>query len=89
MNWTIEYAASAAKSIRKLDARVQGRIRDFLETRVARADDPRALAAPLKGAQFGDLWRFRVGDYRIIAEIEGDRIRVLVLRVGHRRDIYR
>jgi mRNA interferase RelE/StbE len=87
--WTIEYAKSVQKSVRKLDHQTQTRLRKYLETRLAVAKDPRSLGRPLQGSQFQNLWRFRVGDYRIIAQIEDDKVRILVLRIGHRREIYR
>ena len=52
-------------------------------------DDPRQLGVPLRGTQFEDLWRFRVGDYRIIARVEHARLIILVLAAAHRRDVYR
>jgi mRNA interferase RelE/StbE len=85
--WTIEYAASVQKSARKLNSRTRKRIRDYLETRVAALDDPRKLGMPLNGL-LGGLWRYRVGDYRIICEIQDERLRVLVLTIGHRRQVY-
>jgi len=87
--WTIEYAKSVQKSVRKLDHQTQTRLRKYLETHLAVADDPRSLGRPLQGSQFQNLWRFRVGDYRIIAQIEDDKVRILVLRIGHRREVYR
>lgn len=87
--WRIEYAESVRKSVRKLDRPVQHRIRRFLEERLAQIDDPRSLGTPLQGAAFADLWRYRVGDFRIIARIEDAEIRILVVRIGHRREVYR
>jgi len=87
--WKIEYAKSVQKAVRKLDYQTQSRLRKYLETRLAVADDPRSLGRPLQGSQFQNLWRFRVGDCRIIAQIEDDKLRILVLRIGHRRDVYR
>jgi len=87
--WEIEYAKSVQKSVRKLDLQTQSRLRKYLENRLAVADDPRSLGRPLQGSQFQNLWRFRVGDYRIIAQIEDDKVRILVLRIGHRREVYR
>lgn len=89
MSWTIEYAQSAQKSVRKLDQQVQRRLRDFLEGRIARIDNPRQLGAALQGTGSRQLWRYRVGDYRVITEIDDESIRILVLRVGHRRHVYR
>ena len=89
MVWTVEYAASVRKSVRRLTPDVRYRIRRYLEGRLASLDDPRQLGAPLRGTQFEDLWRFRVGDYRIIARVEHARLIILVLAVAHRRDVYR
>jgi mRNA interferase RelE/StbE len=61
----------------------------FLEERIQPLDDPRALGESLKGPKLGEYWKYRVGDYRIICKIEDERLVVLVLRIGHRRDIYR
>jgi len=87
--WKIEYAKSVQKSVRKLDRQTRSRLRKYLETRLAVADDPRSLGRPLQGSQFQNLWRFRVGYYRIIAQIEDDEVRILILRIGHRREVYR
>lgn len=89
MAWTVEYAASVRKSARKLAPGVRRRIRGYLEQRLAGLDDPRQLGVPLQGTQFADLWRFRVGDYRIIARLEHARLIILVLVIAHRRDVYR
>jgi mRNA interferase RelE/StbE len=56
---------------------------------VAPLDDPRILAKPLKGSRTDTYWRFRVGDYRIVAVIEDSAERILIVRVAHRRDVYR
>jgi mRNA interferase RelE/StbE len=86
--WTIEYAETAKKQLRKLDRAAARRIVDFMDERVATKDDPRALGKALKGP-LGDLWRYRVGDYRVICDIQDKVLTVLVLRVGNRRDVYR
>ena len=89
MGRTIEFAESAAKQLRKLDSGVARRITSYLRQRVARANDPRSLGAALKGDELGQFWKYRVGDYRIIAEIHDQEIRILVVRLGHRREVYR
>ena len=86
--WTIELKQTAEKQIRKLDRKAQESIISFLRGRVETADDPRQWGKPLRGEKRG-LWRYRVGDYRLICDIQDDRIVVLVLAVGHRKDIYR
>ena len=88
MGWTIAFIPEALKELKKLDRAVAARLVRTLETRIAMAEDPRRLGAPLKGAHDA-YWRWRIGDYRVIARIYDDRILILVVRIGHRRDIYR
>ncbi|GAB5506995.1 MAG: type II toxin-antitoxin system RelE/ParE family toxin [Rhizobiaceae bacterium] len=89
MAWRIEFDRRAEKELSKLDPVVAKRILKFLRDRLAVLDDPRSLGEALKGVKFGDLWKYRVGDYRIIASIEDAVVTVLVLRIGNRRDVYR
>jgi len=86
--WRIELTATAAKQLSRLGAVEARRITRFLRDRLAGADDPRRLGRALTGP-LGGLWRYRVGDYRVICEIRDDRLVVLVLRIAHRRDAYR
>jgi mRNA interferase RelE/StbE len=86
--WAIEYAETAKKQLRKLDKSVARRIVDFMDERVSQGDDPRTLGKALKGS-LGDLWRYRVGDYRILCDIEEQVLTVLVLQIGNRREVYR
>ena len=88
MAWAIEYAETAKKQLRKLDKLAARRILDFMDERVATSDDPRAMGKALKGP-LGDLWRYRVGDYRVICDIQDGRLTILVLQIGNRREIYR
>ena len=88
MAWAIEYAETAKKQLRKLDRVAARRIVDFMDERVAVSDDPRGIGKALKGP-LGDLWRYRVGDYRVLCDIQDKVLTVLVLRVGNRREIYR
>ncbi len=87
MAWTIEYAESVQKTVRKLETQERQRIRTFLEEKLANLADPRSIGKSLSGSLAG-LWRYRVGDYRIIARIEDDRLVVLVVRIGHRKAVY-
>ena len=73
----------------KLDPQHSRRIVKFLQDRVAKLDDPRSIGEALHGSRLGEFWKYRVGDYRLICKIEDERLVVLVLRVGHRREIYR
>ncbi|MBF7015429.1 type II toxin-antitoxin system RelE/ParE family toxin (plasmid) [Novosphingobium resinovorum] len=88
MAWRIELSSSAEKSLSKLDCQTAKRIITFPRERVAAGEDPRASGKPLSGPLAG-RWRYRVGDYRIVCEIEDGRLVVLVLTVGHRSGIYR
>lgn len=88
MAWTIEFLPAAAKEFKALDRTVQARIVRTLEERIGASDDPRALGAPLVGEHAG-FWRWRIGDYRVVARIEDERVTVLVVRVAHRREVYR
>jgi mRNA interferase RelE/StbE len=85
--WSIVFVQKAKKEFQKLPKDVQSRIADFLNSRVANSDNPRVLAKALTGDK-GGLWRYRVGDYRIICDIQQDTITVLVLAIAHRRLVY-
>ena len=86
--WRVEFDASAAKELKKLGSAEQRCILKCLRARIAGRGDPRKLGAALTG-DFVGLWRYRIGDCRLIAAIEDMRFTVIVLRVGHRREIYR
>ena len=89
MAWRVEFDDGAKRDLEKLDKPIALRITRFLRERVGQLDDPRSIGDALKGSRLGDFWRYRVGDYRIICDLENQRLLVLVLRVGHRREIYR
>ncbi len=89
MAWTIEYRQQVRKSLEKLDAASRKRIRKFLEERVAGLHDPRQIADRLQGSKLGQFWRYRVGDYRIICDIQDQKLVVLVVEIGHRSSVYR
>ena len=88
MAWRIEFHPDAAKDLKRLDRAAAARIVRTLESRIATRDDPRALGAALKGEDSG-YWRWRIGDYRVVARTEDERITILVVGVGHRREVYR
>ena len=88
MTWKIEIVPGAKKELDKLDRQVAKRILKFLHKRVASLKNPRSIGDALKGYKFGEYWRYRVGDYRIITKIEDNFLLIIVLRVGHRRQIY-
>ena len=89
MPWKIEFSAEADRELSKLDGLVIKRILKFLQERAAKLDNPRSIGNALQGTRFGEFWKYRVGDYRLICKIEDARVVVLVLRIGHRNDVYR
>ena len=89
MAWRIEFLRSAERDLNRLDRPVRKRVLSFLHGRLASMDDPRRIGTALRGSDMGELWRYRVGDWRVVARIEDDAVRVLVVRIGHRRDVYR
>jgi len=88
MAWRIEFAAAAEKELAKLGTPAARRIVKFLAERVAALEDPRMIGEALKGAKLGEFWKYRVGGHRIIADIQDGLVRILVVRIGHRRDVY-
>ena len=89
MGWRIEFSPLAEKSLGKLDRQIAQRILRFLYERVAPLDDPRQIGEALKGSSLGAFWKYRVGDYRIIAHIDDGAVRILVVNIGNRREVYR
>lgn len=89
MAWRVDLAESAARELAKLDPQHRKRILKFLHGRLAKLDNPRSIGKALQGSKLGEFWKYHVSDYRLIAKIEDDRLIVLVLRVGHRKEIYR
>jgi mRNA interferase RelE/StbE len=89
MAWKIEISPVADRELSNLDTQHARRILKFLHERLANLDDPRSIGKALRGSRLGEFWKYRVGDYRLICKIEDDRVVVLVLRVGHRKEIYR
>jgi mRNA interferase RelE/StbE len=85
--WTIEFDRRALRDLQQLDHAAQRRILAYLEQRVVSAASPRDLGEALTST-FAGLWRYRVGDYRVICRLEDARLVVLVVRIGHRRDVY-
>jgi len=87
--WRIELDDAAKKDLAKLDKPVAKRITTFIRERLAVLDDPRSIGDALKGSRLGELWKYRVGDYRIIADIEDGALKILVVKIGNRREVYR
>ena len=88
MAWSVELSETADRELSKLDPQHRKRILKFLQ-RVSTLENPRSLGDALQGSRLGEFWKYRAGDYRLICRIEDDRLIVLVLRVGHRKEIYR
>ena len=96
MAYNVELSAEVDRELGRLDPQQAKRILKFLHERVTRLDDPRGVEKALRGSgkalsgsRLGEFWKYRVGDYRLICKIEDNRLVVLVLRVGHHREIYR
>jgi mRNA interferase RelE/StbE len=89
MAYNVELSAEVVRELGKLDRQQAKRILKFLHERVAKLEDPRSIGKALHGSRLGEFWKYRVGDYRLICKIEDDRLIVLVLRIGHRKEIYR
>ena len=89
MAWTIEFDEQVVRQLARLDRQDATRIRNYLRDRVAPLDNPRQLGKALAGSKLGEFWRYRVGDFRIICDLQDGRLVVLVLGVGHRSQVYR
>jgi mRNA interferase RelE/StbE len=89
MAWKIELSSQADRELSKLDPPQAKRILKFLNERIAPSNNPRAIGQALHGSRLGEFSKYRLGDYRLICKIEDDRLLVLVLRIGHRKEIYR
>ena len=85
--WTVEFDDRARRELRKLDSGAQQEILRYLRERIAGSTDPRQFGKPLR-MNLAGLWRYRVGQYRLICRFEEDRLVVLVIKVGHRREVY-
>jgi mRNA interferase RelE/StbE len=86
-NWTVVLTKKAINQLDSLDAKITMRIRRYVHERLEVAEDPRKLGTYLVDS--GGLYRFRVGDYRLIASIDENTVTILILKVGHRSEIYK
>lgn len=87
MTWQINWSDEARKQLRKLDKKRQQEILNYMGDRIANAASPQNFGKPLRHDKFG-LWRYRVGDTRIVCQIKNEELVILVLNVGHRKNIY-
>jgi mRNA interferase RelE/StbE len=85
--WTIEFDDRARRELRKLDPKIQREILRYLRERIGGSTDPKQFGKPLR-MNLAGLWRYRVGDYRLICRLEENRLVVFVIKVGHRREVY-
>jgi len=88
MSYKVEYSKTAQKQIKKLDNYTQVMLMNWITKNLVNCDNPRSHGKSLKGNLEGQ-WRYRVGDYRILCDIEDDKLIILVINVGHRRGIYK
>lgn len=88
MTWKIEFLRQAEKDLDVLDRAAALRITKFMKDRVQPLEDPRSIGEPLKGPALGKYWRYRLGEYRIICKIEDQRLVIIVVKVGHRKEVY-
>ena len=89
MIWQVEVGSKSKRVLEKLDCQSGRRILDFLVNRVARLEDPRSIGEALRGSELGEFWKYRVGDFRIIVAIDDKLLRIVVIRIGNRREVYR
>ncbi len=89
MVWRIELTAGAKKQLAKLDRHEAKRLTTFMRERLSRIDDPRILGKALTGPTLGAYWRYRVGDYRLLCDIQDGVLTILVIDISHRKDVYR
>jgi len=87
LDWTIEYSPLAGKQLEKLDRQTRRRILAYLDSVINSTEHPTQRGKPLTGELAG-TWRYRIGDYRILCEVQNHRLVVLVIRIGHRSAIY-
>lgn len=89
MIWEIKYTESALHQLKKLDKPIARKVLDFMDERIAPSADPRSSGKNLVGPKMGSYWRYRIGDVRVICDIKDSELVVLVIELGHRKEIYR
>lgn len=89
MAWQLELSTLAQKNLASLDPQVARRVLAFLNERVITLDDPRLIGEALQGSRLGTLWKYRVGDFRIIADLKDNTLCILVVKIGNRREVYK
>ncbi len=89
MAWAIKYTETSQRQLKKLDKSIALRVLDFMDERVARLEDPRSQGKNLVGPKLVSYWRYRVGDVRVMCDIKDEVVTILVVEIGHRREVYR
>jgi mRNA interferase RelE/StbE len=87
--WQIEFDPAALNDLSKLDRQIQKRITNFLHERLENIDNPRNIGGPLRGEVLGRFWKYRVGDYRLVCDIKDKIIKIIIINIGHRKEVYR
>jgi mRNA interferase RelE/StbE len=87
--WILELTERSKRQLSRIDKPDRDRILSYVHDRLLKLDDPRSLGIALKGSELGSYWRFRVGDYRLICNLQNDLLVILLVEVGHRSDVYR
>jgi mRNA interferase RelE/StbE len=88
MQWTVKLSETALKALEKINKPEQLRIRDFIKSTLTSLDNPRSTGKALQGNLKG-LWRYRVGNYRLVCQLKDNELTVMVIDIGHRKDIYK
>ena len=89
MAWKVEFTPEAQRNLDRFDKPMAHRIAKFMVDRIATLEDPRSIGEALHGPDLKKYWKYRVGDYRVIAKIEDERVSIVVIRIGNRREVYR
>jgi mRNA interferase RelE/StbE len=88
LGWSIDFSTSAKKQLKSLDKQVAIRILKWLDVRISSGANPRLWGKQLQGNDMGDMWRYRIGDYRVLCIIKDNIVTVEVIAIGHRKEIY-
>jgi len=88
MKYRVEYTKKAVEQLKKMDRKIAAFIISYIEDKLLDCENPRLFGKSLQG-NLSHKWRYRVGNYRILAKIEDEAMVILVVEAGHRKDIYK
>ncbi len=88
MMYGVEYTKTAVKQLEKMDRKIAAFIVSYIDEKLVNCENPRLYGKSLKGG-LNDIWRYRVGEYRILAKIEDERLIIVIVEIGHRKDVYK